>query len=449
MKKVFFTLIANCFLFTLSAQQQQLPPKLTFKEAVKIGLQNNVTLNQQKNQLDYTQINKTSSMLQMGPSVQANGSAYRNDGNSFNQNEGKVVNGVIDFVNGNVSANMPVFNGLYYMNQYRQAKNFNDAQLHQVQRSTQDVIRDVSDQYLLCLLDQEINTINKENVTTQRVQYDQIKEQVTLGAKAEADLYNQEYQLKNAELLLVRSQNKLKNDIATLALTLQIDPTIYFEVEHVEWDINAILADTLSFDQLYTTAVERRSDLKQAEFSEKAAHFGYSSLKGRYYPNINAGIQYGSRYNYIHGEDNRSFGDQFGKDNTALGYGFSLNIPIYNGLLYRSQAAFSKVTYNNAKIRHKNVEMTVKSDVLRAYQNFRDAKTNYEASYAQQRAAKLTYEMELERYNLGISNIVQLSLVNQTYVRAQGDLQTALFTLMFQKLQISYAAGTLRFEDIP
>lgn len=449
MKKVFLALIASSFLVSGFAQQQQLPPKLSFKDAVKIGLQNNVLLNQQKNQLDYTQINKTSSLLQMGPSIQANGDAYRNDGNSFNQNEGRVVNGVIDFVNGNVSANMPVFNGLYYMNQYRQAKNSNDAQLHQVQRSTQDVIRDVSDQYLICLLDQELNTINKENVNTQQVQYDQIKEQVRLGAKAEADLYNQEYQLKNAELLLVRSQNKLKNDIATLALTLQIDPTIYFEVEKVDWDINAAVADTLSFDQLYATALERRSDLKQAEHSEKAAHFGYSSQKGRYYPRIDAGIQYGSRYNYIHGEDNRSFGDQFGKDNTALGYGFSLNIPIYNGLLIRSQAAFSKVAYENAKIRHQNTEMTVKSDVLRAYQNFHDAKTSYEASAAQLRAAELTYQMELERYNLGISNIVQLSLVNQTYVRAQGDLQTALFTLMFQKLLISYAAGTLRFEDIP
>ena len=93
--------------------------------------------------------------------------------------------------------------------------------------------------------------------------------------------------------------------------------------------------------------------------------------------------------------------------------------------------------------------MTVKSDVLRAYQNFRDAKTNYEASAAQLRAAELSYKMELERYNLGISNVVQLSIVNQTFVRAQGDLQTALFTLMFQKLQISYAAGTLQYEDIP
>lgn len=448
MKKLVFSILASSLLIAAAAQEQ-LPAKLTFREAVKIGLQNNVVLNQQKNQLHYTQKNKTSSMLQLGPSVQASGSAYRNDGNSFNQNEGKVVNGVIDYVGGQLSANMPVFNGLAVVNQYRQANNQNEAQLHQVVRSNQDVIRDVSNQYLLCLLDQELVKINIENVATQQIQYDQIKAHVELGSKAEADLYNQEYQLKNSELLFVRARNTLKNDMANLALTLQIDPTIYVEVEQVDWDINKLAADSATFENLYATAVDRRSDLKQASHAQKAAHYGYSSMKGRYYPSIYAGVNYGSRYNYIQGDDNRSFHDQFTKDNVALSYGFSLAIPIYSGLQYRTQAAFSKVTYENAKIRARNTEVIVKTDVIRAYQNFKDASTSYEASQAQLRAAETSYKMEKERYDLGISNIVQLSIVNQTYVRAQGDYKTSLFTLMFQRLLINYATGTLQFEDIP
>jgi len=451
MKKLFFSalvMVASGAL-PIAYGQDQNPAQLSFKEAVKIGLQNNVLLNQQKNQLDYTQMNKTSSMLQLGPSIQANGSAYRNNGNNFNPQEGRVVNGVIDYVNGSVSANMPVFNGFNILNQYRQANNQNEAQLHQVVRSNQDVIRDVSNQYLACLLDQELIGIGIENVQTQQVQYDQIKAQAELGAKAEADLYNQEYQLKNAELLLVRAKNTLKNDLSTLALTLQIDPTLYFEVEPVDWDINKLVADSVSIDEMYATAMDRRSDLKQANHTQKAAQYGYSSLKGRYYPSIYAGVSYGSRYNYVRGEDNRSFHDQFTQDNKQFSYGLSLTIPIYNGLQYRSQAAFSKVTYENAKIRAKNVEVTVKSDVIRAYQNFKDAKTFYESAQAQLRAAEISYKLEKERYDLGISNIVQLALVNQTYVRAQGDHKSSLFNLMFQRILMSYAMGTLKFEDIP
>jgi outer membrane protein len=91
----------------------------------------------------------------------------------------------------------------------------------------------------------------------------------------------------------------------------------------------------------------------------------------------------------------------------------------------------------------------VKSDVLRAYQNFNDAKTSYEASEAQLRAAELTYKMEKERYDLGISNMVQLTTTNQAYIKAKGDFQNAKYTLMFQKLLLNYATGTLKVEDIP
>lgn len=447
-RKIFFILVFSGFLSVAIGQDSEVA-SLSFKEAVKIGLQNNVILNQHKNQLEYTNINKTSSLLQLAPSIDANGSAYRNDGNSFNQNEGRVVNGKIDFVGGSISANMPIFNGMNVINQYRQAHNLNEAQLHQVNRSNQDVIRDVAFQYLTCLLDQELIKINEENVAAQKLQYDQIKVQVELGSKAEADLYNQEYQVKNAELILVRSQNTLKNDIATLALTIQIDPSIYFKVEEVSWDINSLVADSLALDQMITLAQDRRSDLKQADYNEKAARFGYSALKGRYFPSIYAGASYGSRYNYIYGESNRTFNQQFTEDNTNLSYGFSVSIPIFYGLRYRSQAALSKVTYENAKIRTTNAEVTVKSDVIRAFQNFNDAKTSYEAAEAQLRAAELTYKMEKERYDLGISNMVQLTTTNQALVKAKGDFESAKFTLMFQKLSINYATGTLKPEDIP
>ncbi len=449
MKRVVTTfLILSTLISGLQAQTNE-KATLTFKEAVKIGLENNVVLNQQKNQLNYTQTNKTASLLQLGPSVDASLNAYRNDGNSFNQQEGRVVNGKIDYVNGTINASIPVFNGLNILNQYKQASNQNEAQLHLVAQSSQDVIRDVATQYLTCLLDQELIKIDEENVATQQLQYDQIKAQVELGTKAEADLYNQEYQLKNAELLLVRSQIKLRNDLATLALTLQIDPGVYFEVAQVDWDINEIAADSLSVPELYSVAKERRNDLKRADYAEKAARFGYASFKGRYFPSIYAGASYGSRYNYIYGESNRSFDEQFRNDNTQFGYGLSMTIPIFYGMRYRAQTALSKVTYENAKLLERDTEVKVKSEVISAYQNFNSAKASYDASAAQLRAAELTYKTEKERYDLGISNMVQLTTTNQAYIKAKGDFESAKYTLMFQKLLINYATGTLKIEDIP
>jgi outer membrane protein len=444
--KAYLVLVLVASFAIANAQENKV---LTFKEAVRLGLENNVTLNQEKNRLEYTQINKTASKLQLGPSVQASGNAYHAQGNSFNPNTGNVIEGQIDYVNASVDASMPVFNGLRVLNQYRQANEFNESQMHFVNRSSQNVIVDVANQYLTCLLDIQLVRIDMENVNAQQVQYEQIKAQAELGSRAEADLYNQEYQLKNAELSLVRSRNRLKNDLAALAQIIMVDPAVAYDLQSIDWDVNKAVADTLSLLEMMTTAMQRRSDLKSAELNEKSAEYGFKSFKGRYYPSIYAGASYGSRFNDVYGESDRSFVDQITVDNTQFSYGVSVTIPIYNGLLFRSQAANSKMLYKNAGLVADGVETRVKVDVIRAYQNFKDAITNYQASTAQLKSAEMAFKMEKERYDLGISSIVQLSLVNQTYVKAQGDYQGSLFTLMFQRLLINYSLGTLSFEDIP
>ncbi|MEQ8363568.1 MAG: TolC family protein [Cyclobacteriaceae bacterium] len=444
---------ALLFLFCISTvtfvSGQEPVKTLTFKEAVKIGLEKNLALNQQENLLIASQVNKTAGILRMAPSVNVTGNAGRNDGNSFNQQQGQVVNGVIDFFGANANANMPLFNGFNNFNSYRQASNQYEAQIHLVKRTNQDVIRDVANQYLVCLLDKELHEIQKQNVETQQQQYDQIREQVAAGSRAEVDLINQEYQVKNAELLAMRAAFTLRNDLATLSQTLQVDPLTQLEIEDPNWDVNLEDGEVKSIDEISTTAIEQRSDLARAKFNEKASQFGYQSSKGTFFPRVNLFAQYGSQYNYIQSATNRTFEQQFRDDNTQFTYGLTFTIPIIGGFQNRNATVANRVAYENSRLQTENTEILVKSDVLRAYQNYRDARSNYDAASAQLRAAQLSQELEQERYRLGISDIVALTVANQNSVQAQGDFVSARYTLMFQKLLIGYASGTLNFEDIP
>ncbi|MEQ8426128.1 MAG: TolC family protein [Cyclobacteriaceae bacterium] len=189
--------------------------------------------------------------------------------------------------------------------------------------------------------------------------------------------------------------------------------------------------------------------MARARFSEKASQFGYQSSKGTYFPRVNLFAQYGSQYNYIQQATNRTFEQQFRDDNTQFTYGLTFNIPIVGAFQNRNITVSNRVAYENAKLQSENTEIQVKSDVLRAYQNYRDARTNYDATQSQLDAARLSQELEQERYRLGVSDIVALTQANQNHVRAQGDFANARYTLMFQKLLINYAEGTLNFEDIP
>ncbi len=448
--------VSGCLVIILAgaASAQENTNRLTFKEAVKIGLDNNVSLNQQENLLLSSQVSKSAALFNMAPSVNILGNAGRNDGNSFNQQQGKVVNGVVDFVGANISADMPLFNGLNNVNRYRQSVQQTESQLHFVKRTNQDVITSIANQFLTCLLDQQLVFIREKNLETQLQQYNQIKEMVSAGSRAEVELLKQDYQVKNAEVLLLRAKAAYRNNKAILAQTLQVDPFIQFELAEPEWDVNQDDIELMTLETMYAAAVEQRSDLQQASADEKAAGYRYMASKGTYFPDVSLFVQYGSRYNYIHptqgfNPENRSFEDQFRSDNIQLAYGVSFSIPLFRGLQTRSQVVQNRMLFENAKLSKHNTAITVKADVLRAFQNFQDARTNYEASASLLKSAEVAYLLEKERYDLGISDIVTLSLAIQDYTSAQADYAGSKYTLMFQRILINYANGTLKFEDIP
>lgn len=440
------------FLFlsaTVSAQESK---RISLQDAVKTGLTNNVNLNQQKNLLRSSKVTKLSGALSLGPTVNVNGNAGTNNGNTFIQQVG-IVNGESDFANANLNAVMPLFSGLSNINMYRQSSSLYEAQFYNVHRTSQDVIRDVSRQYLACLLDEQLVKINGKNLETQQRQKDLIAEHVNAGSRAEVDLKNQEYQVKNAELTLLRSKNTLRNDKAMLSQILLLDPSITIDLEEPSWTVDDLSG--VAAEELYKLASETRGDLRRAESSEKAAQFGYRSARGRYLPSVSAFAQYGSAYNYIYPNTldanpaNRSFDQQFLNDNTSLTYGISFTIPIYGAFQNRANAARTRAAFENAKLQTENTAIIVKTEVLLAYQNLQDAITNFTVAQAQLQAAETANALEKERYDLGISDIVAFTISTQYYTQAQADYASSRYTLMFQKLLINHATGTLKFEDVP
>lgn len=436
------------------AQTDSAVAVLTFKDAVKRGLERNLSLNTEKNNLVTAQANRTAALFQLAPSLGISGNAGRNDGNSFNQQQGEVVNGKLDFIGASLNANMPLFNGLNAVNQYRSSESTKQAQGAFVKRTSQDVIRDVANQFLTCLLDQQLLVIQQKNLETQQQQLTQIKAQVDAGMRAEVDKYNQEYQVKNAELLVLRANITLQNDKITLAQTIQINPEALFDVQEPAWDVNEADQNIPSLAELQGTAREKRGDLTRVQFLQKAAKQSYWSNKGTYLPNVSLFAQYGSQYNYIHPTEtfvpaNRTFRQQFMEDNTQMTYGLSFNIPIFTGFQTRANVVRTRMQYENARLTTENTKIQVSGDVLKAYQNYESAKASFSASNSQLQAAEIAYNLEKERYGLGISDIVALTLATQNYTKAQGDFANAKYTLMFQRILIDYAVGTLKFEDIP
>jgi|GEM_PF-178114 len=489
MKKILvLTLVSACALsFNTQAQTATTPTAtktLTFTEAINTALKNGMLLNQQKNNLQLSQTQKTQSLVAMGPTVTLNGNAYRVDGNSFNQNTGTVINGIRDNVNGSINANMNLFSGFNRINSIRQYANLMDAQAYYVNRTTQDLINMVATQYLQVMLDVELMKIAKENFEALDKQYQQVKEQVNLGARSPVDEYNQGALTKAAELRYVQAEITLNNDKTLLTQTLLIDPYEQYDVEKPNWDINKIGADNLSIQELADKAKSVRGDYLRALKTENGYRFSTAAARGNMMPSLSAFFTYGSAYNFQHGVPDsvqnshyiivtdpsapsgyslknvnnpkldinqsvpRPFSEQFKVNNVYKQYGFQLQIPVFNGLQNRTAYVQQKVLYENAILTRKNLELQITNEVIRAVKNYEGAKKSYSVSIDQYTAAELALQYESERYKLGVTNFVDFANANRVFVQAQTDRAQAEYRLLFQKVLVDYAVGTLKPEDL-
>ncbi len=433
-------------LFTVCVTWAQHPvTRLTFEEAVAIGLERNVTLNQQKNQLEANQAQQLNAKGNFLPNLNINGTLQRQEGQQANTTNGNLENLTTDYMGAQLNSGLTIFNGLRNVNSLAQANNQLMAQGYLIKRSAQDVVSLVATQYLQVLLDQELLRIAEENLKNQKTIMEQIQGFFDVGSRAITDVYNQDALVKTAQVVYVRAKNSMQNDKSILAQTLQIDPSQEFEVTTQTLSEDLKNYQSLSLDSLIAIAVANRSDLKQVDHQAKANKYALQSSMSTMLPSVSLFANYGSFY-YSLISDN--FSTQFQTINPSLSYGANMTIPIFSRFQNKMQRTNVRVQYQNTLLNQQNLEKTVKLDVQRAQNNFINAIENYESSRAQFQAGELALRTQQESYLLGISSQVELAQANQIYVLGAAARIQAEVTLLFQKVLLEYALGTLQPEVI-
>lgn len=439
------------FLAAVAYGQDSQPAKLTYEEAIKIGLKNNVILNQQKNLLFSREVARNASIANMGPNLFAQGQVFTNQGQQPNPENGNLEDLEVTNASASLNANLVLFNGLSRLSTFQQNTSLFKAQTSFVKRTEQDAIFAITNQFLQVLLDQELLRIAEENHNAQNTLLAQITEAVKLGARAEADLYNQDAQTKNMELISVRARMTLENDKALLAQTLQLDPAIPLELAMPQATLDIPDALTMNLDSLITAALNTREDLKQFNYTMEANQYQYRAALGLMTPTLTAFASYGSNY-YSNLRDVAAYGNfnaQFVNIFPNLTYGLNFNVPIFSRMNGRNQRVAAKVQYDNSRILRDNLEKSIKLDVKRAYNNYVAAIEAYNASQAQYQSGELALRVQTESYELGVANQVTLAQANQTFVQAASSKAQAEVTLVFQKILLEYALGTLVKPELP
>jgi outer membrane protein TolC len=440
MKYSILTGLLCAVLYSASGQLQ-----LTYSDAVTIALNKNVDFIVQQNEVERSAAQRMQSVMGMAPELRVSSDFYDRRGRQQIQNpetnQVEFLDVVSDNIDARISASVPVFNGLNRVQTLRASQSNVQAQEYGLERTKQTTIFNVAQQYLQVLLSEELYRIAQDNHRNQAENLKRIEGLVEVGALAIVDQYNQLAEVKRLESLVIRAWSNYESDKLVLAQTLQLEPGTEFKLVNPGISLESILNLSVDLDELFQTALVNRPDYNQQKQFVIRNTRTLSALRGSYLPNISAFYTFGSFYN-----SRIPFGleEQMRTVNPYHFYGFSLNVPILTGFNTRSRVQSARIDRDNSILQENNLKTIIYRDVRTAYQNFEAAKAQYLAAHVQMEAADAAYNLEKERYELGLSAFFEFSQASNALIQGQAAKAQAEYTLMFQETILNYQIGQLR-----
>ena len=438
------TIVVLLFAVTFSSAQMR---KWTLEECVAYAVDNNLTVEQFELDLENAKIDKSDALGNLLPTLNGSTSASSNTGFSINPTNNLPTNSTAFNVNGGLSSNVTLFDGLRNINRLHRAKMNAIASQYRLDNLKDDIRLNVANAYL------EVVS-NKEQLKTFKAQYavteqdlKRTKELVESGVVPRGDLLeieataaNQEQQIINGESLVIISR-------VSLAQLLQITDYENFDIAEEEFAIPPSDILKNSPKVIFDKALGFRNDIKFSESNVELAEQDLKIAKGAYLPTLSGFFQYGTRYSDVTQIPDGNgvpytpnFTDQLWIFD-GISYGAQLNIPIFNGWSTRNNVMRSKISLEKAKLQLEQDKLDLESTIQQAYVNVNTFEKAYEAAVKTLEARRLSYEYAKDRYDVGLMNAFEYSQAQARLENAQADVIRTKYNYIFRLKILEFYFG--------
>ena len=428
---------------------------ITIDDAIAIALENNYALKQAKNELDLADDLIFSEKADFLPSVSASMNGSRTTGQQFifdrfSEGLDPFVDISSQSISGGMNASINLFTGFTNILTLKSSQSNKESREQQYERAKELVIFNTATRYLQVLLDKELLAIAKQNLETSTTQLEQVQAQVELGARPMVDLFNQEAQVANDELVVTQRENTQSLNSLLLIRQLEIDPLGTYDFVVPDLTLNDLPWVDFNLKTLVDEALSIRSDILSAEASILSLRYQTQVTKNSLLPTLRASASVSSRYSdqYSIAGSEVSFSDQFFDQQVNRSLGLSFSVPLFNNWNRMYSIQSSQVQLKNAELNLDNSKMQVIQEVTQAYNDYSSYVKQLDASEKSLVASERAFQTQQERYNLGASTLIELTQAQSAFVSAQSSYTQALYNLIFQEKLVDFYLGKLKGNNI-
>ena len=304
-----------------------------------------------------------------------------------------------------------------------------DSQQQDVTDRRASVLLQVDRAYFDALRGQAILHVAEQTVAARQLVVDQVTALASSGLKSALDLSFAKVNLSEAQLLLLQAQNGVQASYAGLSAALGAPQTAAYELA----DEPLPEAPAGESAPLIAQALRDRPDVARERYTQQSEAKFAEAERALWFPTIS-----------LIGVAGMTPLHQIGLTDRYSAVGVNVTVPLANGSLYsarRSEAMFRASAQQQVL---QDLENRVARDVQIAWLDARTAFQRLDLTNQLLAQASDALDLAQQRYNLGLSSIVELTQAQLNQTSAQIDQAAAQYEYQARNAALRFQTGSLK-----
>ncbi len=423
------------FLFLVTGYSQE---TLTLEQAIALGLKNNYSILVAANNASISKSNNFPGNAGMFPQIglSASGSTATNKTKQVyaNPNTPEVNKSGVhtDALAYGAALSWTLFDGFNMFVTKDKLKVFEDMGELNSRLAIETTVNSIIDSYYDVVRQKELLLNIREVIKIYEEKVSLAERKYNFGSGSKLDFLQAKLDLNVQKTSLLKQNAALANAKTTLNQVLARNEDIDFIISD-----SITLSYNPTFEDLKKTTMQQNTGLQLSEKSIRISHLSLRQLEAQRYPTIGVGFGYGFT------KTDNAAGFISLNQNVAIGPSFNVSYNLFNGSILNHNIRNAKLIIDNSNFQYEDLKLQVSSNLLKAFRNFEtslDALKLIEENYS---LAKETIVVALERYRLGASTALDLTIAQQSYENAQNAVILAKYDAKIAETELMRLNGQL------
>jgi outer membrane protein len=404
---------------------------ITLGEAIGIAQQNAPTAIQARGQVQGSHTAVRAAYAQFIPTVQVSTGLTRqnNVATRVNATTGELTSNRYQTTT-SVSANVDLFDGFRRVNDIRAARAQETAANTGVTATNANLALSVKQQYFAALAARESEAAAAAQLAQARAQLQLSVAKVLAQTATRSDSLRALIQVSQAELALLQAQNNRATADASLTRIIGSTAAVSATPAGLPAD-TAIAVDSATLASL----AQVNPNIKSAQENLVAAQASAKSARAAYYPTLSLG--YGRN---LSGSSNGI--DPFGSNYTTSGnFRLNLSLPLYNQLNRERTIINADIARTNAEASLRDQQLAAQQSLVQGITSLRNAQQQIRLQSQSVVAAEEDLRVQQQRYQLGVSTLLDVLTSQNQLTQARLSLVQARFSARTAQAQLEALIG--------